>query len=362
MGHSMIDFNRRLSFERVLSFGTETFVRMLYVAFILAGIASGVVASLAEYEVVRGIFVKHAFMSGAVFGLLVVCVLETLKMFMIFFDRAYSASDNAEYKKIRTFFNVSRYVLVFISAACMFIYTAYTLTNPNLESQVAAVQTELRGIHDERVRQIDSSYAIRKLNSFSLDSVEVEIWQKAMQFEMNNVVGKTWQGPQFEGNRQRFQTARAKQVENQTRLEGERLAQIAQADSDFVRAVGRARDSLKTDPASQNQMIGAVLGAINGTPTYSYREYTWAVMIISGMLSFALESAIWALANILGVTFGDTFVAQLQFAPLAKKFAAVGQADNDIHAAETAAIKERIVREKRSIKDIVRRLVDQYRW
>lgn len=357
----MIALRQSFTFDRVLTFFTLLLVRVITILFLAAGTVSGLVSFVAEYEVISRIFLQHGFLSGTTFAMLVAGVLECSKVFMTFVDRAYTTSKNAAYKPLGSYFKTARYALTMISAASMFIYAATNLASPNYDKEVAAARAELQQAHDVRVRQIDSSYTVRKHDMFAIDRADIEMWESATRFQMGNIVGKTWQGREFLGNKARLDSARAKQARNQSNLEIARLQEVAQVDSNYRRAIDRAKDSLRTAPSAHNQVIAAPIQIITGSINYSYRSYSVVVMVLSVVMSFALESSIWALANILAINFGDTFVMELEFGSKAQQYASAGRTLNDVYVADTEAFKERVVRYKKSILDTIKGLVDRAR-
>ena len=355
----MIEFNRAPSFERILTAITRKFTHSLYVAFILAGVASAIVSSVAEFEIIRAFYPQHGILDVTTFAVLVVLVLEVVKVFLVFFNRAYSNANSESYAAVRPIFNSIRYTLVIISLISMQLFTLYGLNNPEYESQLARAQASLRASHNEHVGQINASFTSRKKDQFALDDADVQLWRAKMEFEMNNVVGRTWEGKYFGSHKGRFEEAKKLQGDNQRQLEIERLNAVSRQDSAFRTELETVKGRLKTDPASQNRVLSAALQVINGGPEYGYWQYALAVMIVSVLLSVTLESTIWVVFTALAITYGDTFTSSLQLGSEVDKYAAAGRTIVDMDSADTNAFRERVTREKRTILDTVRAMINR---
>ena len=173
-------------------------------------------------------------------------------------------------------------------------------------------------------------------------------------FEMNNVVGRTWQGPDFASHKARWEQARQAEAEHQDQLERDRVAAIAAANAKRDSEVASAALRLKTDAASQNSVLSDALQVLHGASTYNHWEYTLAVLVASLLLSLTLEGTMWTVFTALAITYGDAFTASLQVGELADQYAAASRTEDRLDAEDARAFRAHVLREKKSILQIIR--------
>jgi hypothetical protein len=335
--------------DRVLPFVAKTATQLLACAFYLTAVLAVLVSGRVEFAVVNSFFAKHAAIRFISFPLAAVFALETAKVFLVFFNRQYSSTNDVKYVPVRHVFTTIRYSLVGVSFLSMLLFALYSLNNPEHDSVLARSEEQLQEEAQHRVALIDTSYAARKAEQYKLDGEQVELWRARMAFEMNNVVGRTWEGPYFASHKARWEQARQQQADHKTRLEVERLDAVNAVYDRVHRDLDSARLSVGADPASRNAMLAGALQILNGSPHYPAWQYVAAATLASLLLSFTLEGTMWAAFTVLAITYGDAFATALAGDEIADQYATVTRTKTRRDQEEWGHFESKVMREKRGI-------------
>ena len=330
------------------------FICLVYILFLFAGVVCGLISGLIEYEVFAELYKKFTGTSLPFFSipLLIVFSLEITKIFLVFLDKQASLTKNDGYIGDRATFNRIRILLIVTSGICTLIFSFYSLHNPEYEKQLAEKTQVARNHHTEQLEQIDAEFNKRIVGI----NAEVEMWQQRLDIEAQRVVNGISEGPRYKAYEKQYNQA----VENRNTLRGkheaERLQQITELNRTHEQNLRSIAAELENSRTVQNKMLSATLQVFNSGPNYPQWQYLVAIVLISILLTVALESVIICSFRILAIYHGELFELNLFRKTAEEKMQGIAGAVGDLHQSELNSLHNRMVREKkntiRTLKDL----------
>ena len=368
--------------------------------FLFAGVVCGLISGLIEYEVFAELYKKVTGTSLRFFSipllivpLLIVFSLEVTKIFLVFLDKQASLTNNDGYISDRVTFNRIRILLISTSCLCTLIFSFYSLHNPEYEKQLTEKTQELRNHYTQQLEQIDTEFNQRIAG---IDT-EVEMWRQRLDIEVQRVINGISEGPRYKAYEKQYNQAVQKRDELREHHESERLQQITElnrvheqklrnvaANLKNSRAVQKRDElrehheserlqqitelnrvheqklrnvaaNLKNSRTVQNKMLSATLQVLNSGPNYPQWQYLVAIVLISILLTVALESVIICSFRVLAIYHGELFALNLFRKTTEQKMQGLAGTVDDMHQVELDSLRNRMDREKentvRTLKD-----------
>ena len=283
------------------------FMSFLYVMFLCAGGLCAFISFLIEYQVFTE-FLKKVGSMGFLFSLIpLLCALslEVSKLFLAFYLKHLTSSNNKVFSENKITFNflkVLRVVLVIISFACTLVFSFYNLHNPEYKTQLEEGEREIINRHEERVKESVEGFN-DKMNA---SRYEVDFWKQKMIEE-----SKTGIGPRFRETEKQYNVAIEKHEKNRSQYEAELSEKRQKSREKRDRELVNLEENLKSSRTAQNKMLSAMLQVISFSPNYPQELYTGIIFLISILLTFALETIIIGSSQVLAINHGDVFQASL---------------------------------------------------
>ena len=321
--------------------------------FLFAGVVCGLISGLIEYEVFAELYKKVTGTSLHFFSipLLIVFSLEVTKIFLVFLDKQASLTNNDGYISDRVTFNRIRILLISTSCICTLIFSFYSLHNPEYEKQLTEKTQELRNHYTQQLEQIDTEFNQRIAG---IDT-EVEMWRQRLDIEAQDVINGVSEGPQYKAYEKQYNQAVQKRDEQRRQHESERFQQITELNGAHEEKLRNVAEDLKNSRTVQNKMLSATLQVLNSGPNYPQWQYLVAIVLISILLTVALESVIICSFRVLAIYHGELFALNLFRKTTEQKMQGLAGTVDDMHQVELDSLRNRMDREKentvRTLKD-----------
>ena len=326
--------------------------------FLFAGVVCGLISGLIEYEVFAELYKKVTGTSLRFFSipllivpLLIVFSLEVTKIFLVFLDKQASLTNNDGYISDRVTFNRIRILLISTSCLCTLIFSFYSLHNPEYEKQLTEKTQELRNHYTQQLEQIDTEFNQRIAG---IDT-EVEMWRQRLDIEVQRVINGISEGPRYKAYEKQYNQAVQKRDELREHHESERLQQITELNRVHEQKLRNVAANLKNSRTVQNKMLSATLQVLNSGPNYPQWQYLVAIVLISILLTVALESVIICSFRVLAIYHGELFALNLFRKTTEQKMQGLAGTVDDMHQVELDSLRNRMDREKentvRTLKD-----------
>ena len=322
------------------------FICLVYILFLFAGVVCGLISGLIEYEVFAELYKKVTGTGLPFFSipLLIVFALEITKIFLVFLDKQASLTNNEGYIGDRATFNRVRRLLILTSGICTLIFSFYSLHNPEYEKQLAAKTQEANHHYTEQLKQIDTEFDKRMAGI----NAEVEMWRQRLETEAQRVINGVSEGPRYKAYEKQYNQA----IQNRDKLRGElesnRLQQVKELNQAHEQKLARVAESLKNSQIVQNKMLSATLQVLNSGPNYPQWQYLVAIVLISILITVALESVIICSFRVLAIYHGELFELNLFRKTTEQKRQSMAGAVDDIHQHELDSLRNRMTREKKN--------------
>ena len=231
--------------------------------------------------------------------------LEVSKLFLAFYLKHLTGSNNDVFLKNKTTFNflkVLRVVLVIISFACTLVFSFYNLHNPEYKTQLEEGEREIINRHEERMKEFVEDFDDKMMASRS----EVDFWKQKMIEESTTGIG-----PRFRETEEQYNVAIEKHEKNRSQYEAELSEKKQKSREKRDRELVNLEENLKSSRTSQNKMLSAMLQVISFSPNYPQELYTSIIFSVSMLLTFALETIIIGSSQVLAINHGDVFQSSL---------------------------------------------------
>ena len=352
----IIDINQSLNrfIGGVIRFFMNQFICLVYILFLFAGVVCGVISGFIEYEVFAELYKKITGTGLPFFSipLLIVFSLEITKIFLVFLDKQANLTNNEGYISDRVTFNRVRILLIVTSGICTLIFSFYSLHNPEYEKQLGEKTREASSRYTEQLKQINTEFEKRMAGI----NAEVEMWRQRLDTEAQQVINGVSEGPRYKAYEKQYNQA----IQNRDALRGElesnRLQQVKELNRAHEQKLTSVAESLKNSQTVQNKMLSATLQVLNSGPNYPQWQYLVTIVLISLLLTVALESVIICSFRVLAIYHGELFELNLFRKTAEQKMQGLAGTVDDIHQAELDAARHRMTREKqntvRTLKDI----------
>lgn len=279
-------------------------LKILYFAFILAGIASAVVSALIEFDVFAELFQKSSLNRfNSLIPALIVFTFETSKVYLIYMNKSFKITTNEHYLTDKRHFLTLRFALISISVLATLIFSFFNLHNPE---------------YDKNISQTSNTYEIqreaKKVEVNALYDQQLSVLVEPIDEEIRNLDGRmtTEEGYKFTG-RQEYRGPRyneAKKLKNEaenrkrdivSRITEEKITALNKVDADFETMLDNAEEKFTAFHESGNKMLSATLQIINLKTNFPQWQYLIIITFISIMLSIGLEYIIWAAFTTLAI-------------------------------------------------------------
>ena len=330
------------------------FICLVYLLFLFAGVICGLISGLIEYEVFAELYKKVTGTNLPFFSipLLIVFSLEVTKIFLVFLDKQANLTNNDGYISDQGTFNRIRILLIATSCICTLVFSFYSLHNPEYEKQLAEKTQALKNHYTEQLEQINTEFNQR---TAGIDT-EVEMWRQRLDIEAQQVVNGISEGPRYKAYEKQYNKA----VENRDKLRGHheetRLQQITALNQVHEQKLESTAEELKNSRTVQNKMLSAALQVLNSGPNYPQWQYLAAIVLISILLTVALESVIVCSFRVLAIYHGELFELNLFRKTAEEKMQGLAGTVDNMHQVELDSIRNRMSREKKNtvetLKDI----------
>ena len=322
--------------------------------FLFAGVVCGLISGLIEYEVFSELYKKVTGTSLPFFSipLLIVFSLEVTKIFLVFLDKQANLTNNDGYISDRVTFNRIRILLISTSCICTLIFSFYSLHNPEYEKQLTEKTQELRNHHTQQLEQVDTEFNQRMAG---IDT-EVEMWRQRLDIEAQRVINGVSEGPRYKAYEKQYNQAVQKRDEQRGQHESDRLQQITELNQAHEQKLKSAAEDLKNSRTVQNKMLSATLQVLNSAPNYPQWQYLVAIVVISILLTVALESVIICSFRVLAIYHGELFELNLFRKTTEQKMQGLAGTVDDLHQAELDSIRNRVSRERKNATEILKNI------
>ena len=354
MGKETIANNQPLNrfTGRIISFFMNQFICLVYIMFLFAGVVCGLISGFIEYEVFAELYKKVTGTHLPFFSipLLIVFSLEVTKIFLVFLDKQASLTNNDGYISDRTTFSRIRILLISTSGICTLIFSFYSLHNPEYEKQLTEKTQGLKSDYTQQLDQIDTEF---KQRMAGIDT-EVEMWRQRLDIEAQRVINGVSEGPRYKAYEKQYNQAVQQRDEQRGQHASERLQQITELNRVHEQKLKSAAEDLKTSRTVQNKMLSATLQVLNSGPHYPQWQYLVTIVLISILLTVALESVIICSFRVLAIYHGELFELNLFRKTTEQKMRGLAGTVDDMHQAESDAIRSRVSREKRNTVEILK--------
>ena len=323
--------------------------------FLFAGAVCALISGLIEYEVFAELYKKVSGTKLPFFSipLLIVFSLETAKVFLVFFHKQASSTNNEGYLSDQSVFALVRVILFLISGICTLIFSFYSLHNPEYEKQLAKKTEEARTQHAEKLEQIDAAFQKRMTGI----NAEVELWRQRLDVEAQRVINGVSEGPRYKAYENQYNRAIQNRDNLRSELEAARLQQLRELNMAHEQNLADLAESLKSSREVQNKMLSAMLQVIHSSPNYPRRHYIVVIFLISLLLTVALESVIVCSFKVLAIYHGDLFELNLFRKTSEQKIRGVAETVDEIHQVELDSVRNRVSREKKSMVETLKGFV-----
>ena len=320
------------------------FICLVYILFLFAGVVCGLISGLIEYEVLGELYKKVTGTGLPFFSipLLIVFALEITKIFLVFLDKQARLTNNEGYIGDRATFNRVRMLLILISGICTLIFSFYSLHNPEYEKQLAERTQAASNRHTEQLKQIDMEFDKRMAGI----NAEVEMWRQRLDTEAQQVINGVSEGPRYKAYEKQYNQAIQNRDELRGELESKRLQQVKELNQAHEQKLASAAESLKNSRTVQNKMLSATLQVLNSGPNYPQWQYLVAIVLISILITVALESVIICSFRVLAIYHGELFELNLFRKTAEQKMQGMAGTIDDLHQGELDSLRNRMTREK----------------
>ena len=322
------------------------FICLVYILFLFAGVVCGLISGLIEYEVFGELYQKVTGTGLPFFSipLLIVFALEITKIFLVFLDKQASLTNNDGYVSDRATFNRVRVLLILTSGICTLIFSFYSLHNPEYEKQLAERTQAASTRYAEQLKQTDTEFDKRIAGI----NAEVEMWRQRLDTEAQRVINGISEGPRYKAYEKQYNQA----IENRDKLRGQlesnRLQQVKALNQTYEQKLASAADSLKNSRTVQNKMLSATLQVLNSGPNYPQWQYLVAIILISILITVALESVIICSFRVLAIYHGELFELNLFRKTTEQKMQGMASTVDDMHQVELDSLRNRMTREQKN--------------
>lgn len=299
-----LNFVFRLIFNILIPFG--------YIFFIFAGIIAALVSGVIEYRVFSDLFPKHSNLLMFSIPLLVVIVFETMKVFLIFLDKMYVVSSNSAYIniKIKSWFSKGRGILITISVVSTLLFSFYNLHNPEYENLLKKNIQYIESNFNSELQMLQNDYDNLERKIIEPIDEDIKKYEKRMaeqekiRFRYNP---EEFRGKGYNEAKKLKKESENKRIEELRNHQQARTLAIEELRQKKYDSIEKEKKSLKQSPDSSNKLISATLQVINSKASYPIWQYITMVVLLSCLLSLALEFSIWATFTILAINHGDFF-------------------------------------------------------
>ena len=333
------------------------FICLVYILFLFAGVVCGLISGLIEYEVFAELYKKVTGTQLPFFSipLLIVFSLETTKIFLVFLDKQASLTNNDGYVSDRATFNRIRVLLILTSCICTLIFSFYSLHNPEYEKQLAAKTQEANHRYTEQLKQINTEFDKRMAGI----NAEVEMWRQRLETEAQQVINGVSEGPRYRAYEKQYNQATKNRDALRGALESNRLQQVKELNRAHEQKLASVAESLKNSQTVQNKMLSATLQVLNSDPNYPQWQYLVAIVLISLLLTVALESVIICSFRVLAIYHGELFELNLFRKTAEQKMKGLAGTVDDMNQAESDSIRNHVSRERRNIVETLKGFVSK---
>ena len=285
------------------------FICLVYIMFLFAGVVCGLISGLIEYEVFAELYKKVTGTNLSFFSLplLIVFSLEVTKIFLVFLDKQANLTNNDGYISDRVIFNRIRILLISTSGICTLIFSFYNLYNPEYEKQLTEKTQALKNQHTQQLEQIDAEFNQRITG---IDT-EVEMWRQRLDIEAQRVINGISEGPRYKAYEKQYNKAVENRDKRRGQHESDRLRQVTELNQAHEKKLKSAAEDLKNSKIVQNKMLSATLQVLNSGPNYPQWQYLVAIVLLSILLTVALESVIICSFRVLAIYHGELFELNL---------------------------------------------------
>ena len=333
------------------------FVCLVYILFLFAGVVCGLISGFIEYEVFAELYKKVTGTGLPFFSipLLIIFALEITKIFLVFLDKQANLTNNEGYISDRATFNRVRMLLILTSGICTLIFSFYSLHNPEYEKQLAERTQVVSSRYTEQLKQIDTEFDKRMAGI----NAEVEMWRQRLDTESQRVINGISEGPRYKAYERQYNQAVQNRDKLRSQLESDRLQQVTGLNRSHKQNLENVAEDLKNSQIVQNQMLSATLQVLNSGPNYPRWQYLAAIVFISILLTFALESVIICSFRVLAIYHGELFELNLFRETAEQKMQGIAGTVDGLHQQELDSLRNRMTREKkntiRTLKDLFSR-------
>jgi len=338
----------------------KVLVPLFYISFILSGLACALVTSVIAYQTVKGLFPKDATVWIFSIPLLIVISFEVSKVFIIFLNKQYSDSKNDKYLIDKSLFLFLRGLLITISGIFTLLFTFYNLDNPELDTKFEQEKITINQSFEKQENNLNKNYDNQKLViSQNYDNqikpyTDEMVLQRQYKYSNGEYMGPRW-------NEANTKYGELNDQRNTALLQNENDRTKAQNDIETLR-LGKIKDAeknLKSDNASSNKMINAMLEVITFNPSYNKGYYIFAIFIFSILISFGLEFVIWSSFTVLAINHGDFFEFDLEMKTINEQHAEAVDVMNTMTDRNIQSRLQNIINLKNKLFKRTKKVVDE---
>ncbi|CAL2095768.1 conserved membrane protein of unknown function [Tenacibaculum sp. 190524A02b] len=311
----------------------KLFVPIVYITFILAGLACALVSALIEYQVFSELFKLSN--SGTLLlsvSFLLVFAFESTKIFLIFLHKQYSITGNSAYITDKRGFVGLRFMLIFISIVATLIFSFYNLQNPEYDKQLTLSKDDMQLQYQFDLKQLNNSFDTQIAIQIKSVDAAIQKYEQRMKAEQKHLFrdSKEYRGPRYLAAKEAKEKQEQLRIQLINDIDEKRRIAIKQLTLEKGEKLKQAKGDLTTFQNAGNKMLLATLRIVNMSNTFPDVQYVLIVGLISLMLSIGMEFIIWSSFTVLAIHHGDIFDFGIQ----TQKFKTASEASLDIDKTE----------------------------
>ena len=241
-------------------------------------------------------------------------------------------------------------LLILTSGICTLIFSFYSLHNPEYEKQLTESTRAASNRHTEQLKQIDTEFNKRMAGI----NAEVEMWRQRLDTEAQKVMNGVSEGPRYKAYEKQYNQAIQNRDELRGQLESDRLQQTQELNRAHEQKLVNITESLKNSRTVQNKILSATLQVLNSDANYPQWQYLVVSVLISILLTVALESVIICSFRVLAIYHGELFALNLFRKTEEQKMRGLAGTVDDMHQVELDSFRNRVSREKKNTVEVLK--------